>query len=116
MLKMASKLPPRWLKIATWAQLGPTWLHLVPPRGSKRRPRGSQVAPKMLQEAPKKPHLHHRNEHFVWEVFNFCIIPTCVQYVAVRPPPGPRSAGFNPAAAEGQPAVSDHARTYQRQN
>ena len=40
------------------------------------------------------------------------VIPTCVQYVAVRPPPGPRSAGFNPAAAAGrydrrQPAVSD---------
>ena len=47
----------------------------------------------------------------------FFIIPTCVQYVAVRPPPGPRSAGFNPAAAGGrydrrQPAVSDPARTY----
>ena len=46
----------------------------------------------------------------------FFIIPTCVQYVAVRPPPGPRSAGFNPAADGGrydrrQPAVSDPART-----
>ena len=58
MLKIASKLPPRWLKIATWAQLGSTWLHLglilcpqeaprgaqeaskTPPRGSKRPPRG----------------------------------------------------------------------------
>ncbi len=43
----------------------------------------------------------------------FFIIPSCVQYVAVRPPPGPRSAGFNPAAAAGrydrrQPAVSDY--------
>ena len=43
----------------------------------------------------------------------FFIIPGCVQYVAVRPPPGPRSAGFNPAAAGGrydrrQPAVSDY--------
>ena len=55
---MASKLLPRCLKIATWAQLGPTWLHLglilcfqeaprgaqeaskTPPRGSKRPPRG----------------------------------------------------------------------------
>ena len=27
------------------------------------------------------------------------IPPNCVQYVAVRPPPGPRSAGLNPAAA-----------------
>ena len=33
----------------------------------------------------------------------FFIIPGCVQYVAVRPPPGPRSAGFNPAAAGGSP-------------
>ena len=46
----------------------------------------------------------------------FFIIPTCVQYVAVRPPPGPRSAGFNPAADGGrydrrQLAVSDPART-----
>ena len=43
----------------------------------------------------------------------FLIIPSCVQYVAVRPPPGPRSAGFNPAAAGGrydrrQLAVSDY--------
>ena len=29
------------------------------------------------------------------------IIPNCVQYVAVRPPPGPRSAGLNPAATLG---------------
>ena len=39
-----------------------------------------------------------------------------MQYVAVRLPPGPRSAGFNPAAAagrydQGQPAVSDSARS-----
>ena len=43
----------------------------------------------------------------------FFIIPGCVQYVAVRPPPGPRSAGFNPAADGGrydrrQLAVSDY--------
>ena len=51
----------------------------------------------------------------MWEGFDFSIIPSCVQYVAVRPPPGPRSAGFNPAAAGGrydrrQPAVSDYGR------
>ena len=33
--------------------------------------------------------------------FSF-VLPSCVQYVAVRPPPGPRSAGFNPAAAGGR--------------
>ena len=34
--------------------------------------------------------------------------PLGVQYVAVRPPPGPRSAGLNPAAALRLPAVSDY--------
>ena len=31
-----------------------------------------------------------------------------MQYVAVRPPPGPRSAGLNPAAALWPAAVSDY--------
>ena len=97
---VASKLPSRWLKIATWAQLGPTWLHLglilcsqEAPRGaqeaSKRPPRGSKRPPR----GPKKPHLQHKNEHFLWEGLHFPIIPTCVQYVTVTEPPGPRSAG-----------------------
>ena len=36
----------------------------------------------------------------MWKGLHFSfLIPSCVQYVAVRPPPGPRSAGLNPAAA-----------------
>ena len=64
----------------------------------KRPPRGSKEAPKRLQVFSKRPHLHDRHGDFLWEGFDFCIIPTCVQYVTVREPPGPRSAGFNPAA------------------
>ena len=64
-----------------------------PPGGPKRPPRGPKTPPRR----PKRPHLQHKNEHFVWEGSHFsCVLPSCVQYVAVRPPPGPRSAGFNP--------------------
>ena len=37
------------------------------------------------------------------------IIPNCVQYVAVRPPPGLPLCGLNPAAAFRLPVVSDSA-------
>ena len=43
---VASKLPSRWLKIATWAQLGPTWPHLGSQEAPKRLPRGPQEVPR----------------------------------------------------------------------
>ena len=85
---VASKLPPRWLKMATWAQLGPTWLHL-----------GLILAPKRPPRGPRKPQLHHKTYHFMWEGRYFCIIPCCVQYVSFREPPGPRTYGLNTVVA-----------------
>ena len=44
----------------------------------------------------------------MWKGLHFLFLtPSCVQYVAVRPPPGPRSAGLNLAAAFKLP-VSDY--------
>ena len=50
-LQLASKLPPSCLKIATWAQLGPTWSHLGLILAPKRPPRGCQEAPRRSQAA-----------------------------------------------------------------
>ena len=69
-------------KMAQDRNLGPTWPHL-----------GLILAPKRPPRAPGKPHLQQQNDNFVWEGSRFSMIPSCVQYVAVRPPPGPRSAG-----------------------
>ena len=81
------------------------------PRASRSQleaPRNPQEAPKMQSLGSTWPNLalsrhklDEKNMYFLWEVLRFCI-PTCVQYVAVRLPPGPRSAGLNPAAALGR--------------
>ena len=73
----------------------------MPPRGSqeapKKPPRGPKSPPKRCPEAPKRPHLHYGNLLFMWKgLHSLFVTPSCVQYVAVRPPPGPRSAGLNP--------------------
>ena len=86
------------------------------PRGLTKPQENPKSPPKRCPDAPKRPHLHYGHLLFMWKGFHFrFVIPSCVQYVAVRPPPGPRSAGFNPAAAGGrydrrQPAVSDYGR------
>ena len=59
-LRMASKLPPRWLKMPPSCfqdgNFTPTWPNLA----SSSPPRG-----------PTKPHLHHKNKHFLWEGLYF---------------------------------------------
>ena len=73
-----------------------------PPGGPQEAPRGPQEAPKRLPRGPKRlPRSLKINISPGWE-YVFHILPNGVQYVAVRPPPGPRSAGFNPAAAAGR--------------
>ena len=74
------------------------------PKELPRDPKKPQEAPKSpskrCPEAPKRPRLDYGNLLFMWKVLHFSFLtPSCVQYVAVRPPPGPRSAGLNPAAA-----------------
>ena len=59
-LRMASKLPPRWLKMPPSCfqdgNFTPTWPNLA----SSSPPRG-----------PTKPHLHHKSKHFLWEGLYF---------------------------------------------
>ena len=53
--QVASKLPPRPLKIATWAQLGPILASSWLPRGPQDAPKRTQDGSKRLQEGPKRP-------------------------------------------------------------
>ena len=83
------------------------------PRRPKRPQEASKTPPRGLQEAPKRlPRGSKRLPRSLISYIKisisrgrgcvFHILPSGVQYVAVRPPPGPRSAGFNPAAAAGR--------------
>ena len=110
-LKVASKMAPRCNLTPTWPHLGPQNRPGIPLRSPKRLPRGPQetpwglqAAPKRPQEAPKKPQ-EAPTSSWKWAFpvggVLFFIIPSCVQYVAVRPPPGPRSAGWIRRRPEG---------------
>ena len=52
-----SKMTPRRLQVATWAQLGSILASSWPPRGPQEAPRGPQEAPKRPNLAPSRPHL-----------------------------------------------------------
>ena len=74
-----------------------------PPRGPGGPQEASKTPPrscKSLPRDPKRPILIIKTSISCGRccIFARTRLQSCVQYVAVRPPPGPRSAGLNPAA------------------
>ena len=96
-------------KMAQDRNLGPTWPHLGPILASAWLARRPQEAPQRPPRGPKKPHLRHKNEHFVWEG---CYFASYLLACNMSPLGRRRGPALRASIRRRPPAVSDHARTY----